>query len=570
MLRGLLPARLSGLATVLLALCAAASAAPSKPLLKAEAVKPGAIVPAFADLKQQTAEPLITGPATKTCSVTLMQDKQFRNTAYPPANPQEPDRNFSGTYTPPAACPGPWAKVVLNVATKINGVQFDRLLDVYLGGALILSSSTSEPCCTGNASDYVSWTAQRDVTAYAALLNRAQPVSIDLGNVVDSTYTGIYVSTATLSFYQASAAAPAPASADFVTGVHSQVDNLQQDGYYQVNQPGQVATQSVVFPRNLERLQAELFAQGHGACEEFWWGEPGGCGTGTPYREVAVYLDGRLAGAAPVFPVTFTGADGPGFWEPIPSPRAWNLKPYRVDLSPFVGTLTDGAAHQVGLAALDASYPQSDVWDLAANLHGWVDHGASRVSGVLVSADAAAAPTDDARFDRSGQIEYTDHASHSLDFSGWVQTSGGRITTTVHQAMSADSSQLVAAGAVQTKWDWQSSSTVLTQPPGAAAYASVSNDHQTYGIVFTPETHFTISESEQAIASTPQGLIWSDYDRSMETSDATGIAYNGASSDHYRYADSSGACIDRRIVGLAGLIVSDRSDSRCQQEAGAQ
>jgi hypothetical protein len=558
---------LAGTIGLALAVGAAPLPAPTGPAprLTDQALLPGVpaavAVPDPQDLAQQTAEPPITGPGTASCTVTLMQDKPFRNTAYPPANPAEPDRNFKGSYAPPAGCTGPWSKIVLTVSTRVDGVQFDRLLDVYVGGALLLSSSTSEPCCIGQPGFYVHWTAQRDVSQYAALLAQPQGVSIDLGNVVDATYTGIYVSTATLTFYRTGPTAPAVAAPDWVLGVHSAVDNLQQDGYYVVNRAGEVASQAVSFPRNLTALHAELFAQGHGACEEFWWGEPGQCGTGTPYREVAVYLDGKLAGAAPVFPVTFTGASGPGLWEPIPSPRAWNLRPYEVDLTPFVGTLTDGAIHTVGLAALEASYPQGDIWELATNLLGWTDPGSKQTSGALLSAQAPALPTDAAAWDASGQALYTDRSSHTLDFSGWVQGSRGRAITTVHQAMSASSTQ--PAGAVQTRWDWASSSVVTDAQRGTQLRAA--SAHETWGITSTPLTHFTIAETRQASSSEGTSFRWSSYSREMQTSDATGIAWQGASSDTYRYADSDGACVDHTLAAASGMVVADYNGSSCRQ-----
>ena len=64
-----------------------------------------------------TAEPSVTRPRTKPCIVSLMSNVPFEN--------------FNGaplTYTPPAACPGPWAKVVLTADFTVTaGRQFDRV-----------------------------------------------------------------------------------------------------------------------------------------------------------------------------------------------------------------------------------------------------------------------------------------------------------------------------------------------------------------------------------------------------------------------------------------------------------
>jgi hypothetical protein len=96
-------------------------------------------------------------PSSPSCTVTLMVH-DFANSYGAP---------FNGTYTPPAACPGPWAKAVLTLTSTVSGVQFDRDVYVAIGHAVVLDGTTSEPCCTGNAS---TWTVQRDVTDVSALL----------------------------------------------------------------------------------------------------------------------------------------------------------------------------------------------------------------------------------------------------------------------------------------------------------------------------------------------------------------------------------------------------------------
>ena len=52
----------------------------------------------------------------------------------------------SFNYTPPAACPGPWAKVVLEASFSINaGRQFDRTANIWIGPTNIYFGTTSEP-----------------------------------------------------------------------------------------------------------------------------------------------------------------------------------------------------------------------------------------------------------------------------------------------------------------------------------------------------------------------------------------------------------------------------------------
>ena len=70
-------------------------------------------------------------------------------------------QDYRGTFTPPAGCPGPWAKVVLNFTGRESGRQYDRAGDVRFGGARIFFTSTPEPDPDG-----ITWHAQKDVTEY--------------------------------------------------------------------------------------------------------------------------------------------------------------------------------------------------------------------------------------------------------------------------------------------------------------------------------------------------------------------------------------------------------------------
>ena len=82
-----------------------------------------------------TAEPSVTRPNTKPCVVPLLSNVPFEN--------------FNGaplSYAPPAACPGPWAKVVLTADFTVTaGLQYDRSAWFYLNGVNIFYGTTAEP-----------------------------------------------------------------------------------------------------------------------------------------------------------------------------------------------------------------------------------------------------------------------------------------------------------------------------------------------------------------------------------------------------------------------------------------
>ena len=154
-----------------------------------------------------TAEPLVSRPATKPCVVPLLNEASFIG--------------FSGNplaYTPPAACPGPWAKVVLTVDLTVSaGRQFDRTAEFILGGANIFYGTTAEP----RKALSPAWYVERDVTDLSAIFKKPQTGIAEIGNVVDSTYTGIIYANAALEFYPASWEAPAPVVPDVVVPVDS-------------------------------------------------------------------------------------------------------------------------------------------------------------------------------------------------------------------------------------------------------------------------------------------------------------------------------------------------------------
>ena len=511
------------------------------------------------DEPQTTAEMPVRVPATPSCTETLTVH-DFGWSYGAPA---------TGAYSPPAACPGPWATVVLALTSTVGGVQFDRSLTVSVGDVVLLHGTTSEPCCTGQ--NAVTWTVQRDVTAESAVLAVPSHFAVQLDNIVDSTYTGVYHTTVTLTYYEPGPGVPAATTPSVVIPVTSGNPANEE---YSIGANGQTVGRTVTFPRNLVRLSAELFANGQGPCEEFWWSAPNGtsCLAGTPYREVAVYLDGRLAGAAPIYPTVFTGGDGPGLWEPIPSPRTWNLRPYTVDLGPFVGTLTDGLPHAVTIGVLDSAIGSGDFWPVAATLLGDIDAREPVAAGALTSAAPPAAPVDDTS--ASTPATYADTATHDLVFSGWVTTSTGTLTDTVTERSTATDTQDAVAGATtDTSWTWTAESVVTRAAalPGGASTTTDILTTATSSIVSSALTHFSFTDNGRTTTSV-DGVpaSWSEFDHSMDTSDATGLAVNGVEDDTYRYGDSLGACYSRTVLAAGGQATSaDRPDCPGAQPAAS-
>jgi hypothetical protein len=160
------------------------------------------------------------------------------------------------------------------------------------------------------------------------------------------------------------------------------------------------------------------------------------CGN-TAFRDTEVTVDGMPAGVAPVYPWIYTGGIDPFLWEPIPGVQTLDLKPYRVDLTPFAGLLSDGATHTVGVSVFNA-----DSYFLAtANVLVFTDHGTSTVTGGILSNTLSAAPSPvvTEKITASSAGVYTGNiqvsSERTFEISGYVNTSHGRVETTVQQSV---------------------------------------------------------------------------------------------------------------------------------------
>ena len=121
----------------------------------------------------------------------------------------------SFAYAPPAACPGPWQRVVLEADYSVEaGRQFDRTATLWIGGVNVYFGTTAEPSRTVARA----WHIERDLTEYGAILKVPSQGRAELGNLVNGTYTSSLWGTAQIAFYPGSkdAGDSDPAIADLV------------------------------------------------------------------------------------------------------------------------------------------------------------------------------------------------------------------------------------------------------------------------------------------------------------------------------------------------------------------
>jgi hypothetical protein len=391
-----------------------------------------------------TADPLVTRPHTKSCTVPLFTNYQF-------AFFSQTNQNFQ--VVPPSGCAGPWEKVVLDVNFSENaGVQFDRTVGMYVGNANVYFGSTPEPL--SNATN--KWHIERDVTDYSALFANQQQGTIVLQNCTtdcpapyNTELNGVFTVSAKLEFYTTPGHSPAPRTPDAVLPL------LQSNGSGGVNLPvllfsptDQLST-AFNLPKNIEAAYLDVIAQSQQVDEQWYACFPNdlagvndlfGCGN-TDFREVEVTIDGQPAGIAPVSPWVFTGFL-PDQWVPIPGVQTLDFVPYRVNLTPFAGILSDGQSHTVALSVFNDDF----YFSTSASLLLYLDRTSSEVSGA-VTKNTLQSPSPSVTENLRGTSTVTGTIGVSqkrkYTIAGYVNTSHGRVTTSVSQEQNFSSTEAI-------------------------------------------------------------------------------------------------------------------------------
>jgi hypothetical protein len=485
-----------------------------------------------------TAAPPVTTPDdAKSCDITVAE-AQFRD--FTP---------YKGTYTPPRGCGDRWSKVVLRLDGKVKGRQFDRLGYLHIGGVEVFRTSTPQP-----SPDGIEWSVEKDVTRYSDTFRQSQDVEMLIGNVVDDTYTGIIDVKVTLTFYEGRPAATTP----------DRVLTLQG---------GTLTT-----PRNSERIVAEVYATGSGGgCEEYWYltvpdAAPYSCKADDgPYREVQIKVDGQLAGIATPFPTVWTGGwSNPFLWYVIPGPRAFDIKPIEYDLTPFAGLLNDGRPHRIEVSV--AGVPEGQPgWSAPVNVLVQQDAKSRQVTGKL-TAHKAGDLANSSTYTPGSEHRLDTDAGHRLTVSGYVDTSHGRVTTTVSRKLANKSVHRWTDGenSDALKATWTDDETITVDGRGPA---KSTRTHRTYTMDGTTtlgagdRLRTVMSLGDRAMILETRGgrrTAWSRLDDGY-AGDATYTANVprdqrhavGTTSERYRMYGSDG-CYDRSLVTVQGTLTEGR------------
>jgi hypothetical protein len=456
-----------------------------------------------------TADPLVARPAEQPCVAPLFANYQF-------AHYSDDYQTFE--FTPPEKCPGPWEKVVLEADFSENaGAQFDRTAIIYLGNLNVYFGTTPEPL----SSVTNTWHVERDITDYSAALSTAQQGTVILINCTTdcpspyNTLNGVFTVNAQIEFY--------PAQRSWRNG-HGQ-QGWGQGGWgqgapdqvlplVQTNstggvslpatlQPGDQLSTTFTLPTNTVEAYLDVLTENQ-YIDETWWGcfpnnlssinEVYGCGN-TNFRETEVTIDGQPAGISPVSAWVFTG-DLPDVWVPIPGAQTLDLVPYRVNLTPFAGLLSNGLPHTVALSVFN----NDSYFSVAASLLLYLDPGTTQVTGA-VTKDTLSDPNPVVAENLHGTATVKGtigvESKRSFTIAGYVNTSHGRVTTSIWQQQNFSSTEKIDFDTVNfTVLDQNTSiDTSLSSNTTVSSWAGNTSTSQLWSFPFTVQFAYPVTSA---------------------------------------------------------------------------
>jgi hypothetical protein len=432
-----------------------------------------------------SADPNVTVPSTTPCVVQLFSDAAFYEFNV---------ENF--TYTPPSACPGPWAKVVLVANINLNaGIQYDRTANFWLGPVNIYFGTTAEPSNIGP-----SWQIENDLTDYSSIFYTAQSGQADIGNTLCCGLTSTIYASASLYFYPVAEGQTAPVSANQVFALSAGPSG----GTVALSSTTSTLSGTFTMPTNVKTAYLDVYAQSQ-SNDEFWYtcvpndvsGELFSCGD-TGFRETEITIDGQPAGVAPVYPWIFTGGIDPYLWLPIPGVQTLNFTSYRVNLTPFAAQLSNGQQqHTVSLSVYNAD----NYFSATASLLLYLDPSTTQTTGAItkntltapspvVTENLNVQPTS-----TTGTVDVTSNRTFTI--SGYVNTSGGPVTTKITQTINFSNNQYFNITSTNYLQDISLGSTVSSTTTTSGGGLPTTVNTQTYKFPLTLDIHqFFVSSGD--------------------------------------------------------------------------
>jgi hypothetical protein len=298
--------------------------------------------------------------------------------------------------------PEKWVFIQLDIYGRGKGRQFDRLGSVQLDGVEVLRTDNQEPNTNGTF-----WSFSKEVNKYYDLFKQQRSLVFDFPNIVNDVYVSPLNMTLSLTVYVAieEGCQRQPLSLDYATILPLSKRNFTENSFFEIGEGFQKQGHtSIVMPQNARSAIVEIYASGT-AQDEFWYTnlpdevyeEAGGAAANIAYprgplRELQLRIDGQLAGVAQPYPVVFTGGISPLLWRPEVAFGAFDQPTYLMDITPFLGSLTDGEAHDFALTVVSAEKNQTVLgWFVSGNVQVQLDSSQERTTGAITLLDAPVA-----------------------------------------------------------------------------------------------------------------------------------------------------------------------------------
>jgi hypothetical protein len=507
-----------------------------------------------------SADPNVIRPTTTPCVVQLFSDAQFFDFNV---------ENF--TFTPPSACPGPWAKVVLEADINLNaGIQYDRTANFWLGPVNIYFGTTAEPSNIGP-----SWHIENDLTDYSSIFYTAQSGQADIGNTLCCGLTSTIYASASLEFYPLAKGQTEPLTANVVLPLSAGPSG----GTVTLSSTSSTLAGTFTFPTNVQNAYLDVYAQSQ-SNDEFWYtcvpndvaSELESCGN-TAFRETEITIDGQPAGLAPVFPWIFTGGIDPFLWLPIPGVQTLNFTPYRVNLTPFAGLLSNGQPHTVSLSVYNAD----SYFSATASLLLYLDPGSTEVTGA-VTQNTLTGPSPVVTENLNVQPTFITGtvkvaSNRSFVISGYANTSKGKVTTKVSQTASFSNNQSFDITGTKYVQDISEGTTLgsytTISQPGATTVVNYQNftfpltvnisevvlSNGDTSVTTTAKQTYQLTANTTQAGKTTYSSFLENAGQHVDTLDYnTFVNSNQSASQQYNSYDSTGAAYDCAISAVANVL----------------
>jgi Peptide N-acetyl-beta-D-glucosaminyl asparaginase amidase A len=236
-----------------------------------------------------------------------------------------------------------------------------------------------------------------------------------------------------------------------------------------------------------------------------------------------------------------------------------NFVPYRVDLTPFAGVLSNGQPHTVAVSVFNAD----NYFTATATLLLFLDRESEQVTGEVTQNTIGSNPSpvvnENLQTDSSGNVSGTVTVSSSRAFTvaGFVNTSRGRVDTTVQQNVNFNNAQNFTINATAFVQDVKQNTTVnssTTTRRGPVGF-STSESFQyplTLNIAFLVASDGSASQlttaSQEFKVDLREPFFASSVSNKVDSTDTLNFSASGAftgdtgqkSSQNYSFANSRG------------------------------